>query len=81
MLQSVLYRGLFVVGWSQGQDYIPWSSGDTALSVWTSSTDTKASSSEILTDSGDLWNEVMHSIFVITGYLLGFFPFEWVPVL
>lgn len=46
-----------VNSWSQGQDYIPWSSGDTALSVWTSSTDTKASSSEILTDSGDLWNE------------------------
>uniref|UniRef100_K1PEZ2 Uncharacterized protein n=1 Tax=Magallana gigas TaxID=29159 RepID=K1PEZ2_MAGGI len=43
--------------WNQDQAYIPWSSGDTALSVWTSSTDTKASSSEVLTDSGDLWNE------------------------
>lgn len=43
--------------WNQDQAYIPWSSGDTALSMWTSSTDTIASSSEVLTDSGDLWNE------------------------
>ncbi|XP_056011395.1 roquin-2-like [Ostrea edulis] len=41
--------------WSQ--DYIPWSSGENTLSVWTSSTDTKASSSDVLTDGGDIWNE------------------------
>ncbi|XP_062575406.1 roquin-1-like isoform X1 [Saccostrea cucullata] len=42
---------------SWNQDYIPWSSGDTTLSVFTSSSDTMASSSDILTDSGDIWNE------------------------
>lgn len=55
---SDLFYVSVIVGWNQDQAYIPWSSGDTALSVWTSSTDTKASSSEVLTDSGDLWNEV-----------------------